>query len=196
MDRVENLNTEVPSVKCFKFGFDSTKNLPYIEFPKNISSLIGNGLDIKYIITKGVDGNVKANFLNKLFNTTDLTTLTTWTSSEAEEALPATLSDLVISNQSASFNGKNPETINEAYNNFKKVVGTFSTLVTTRDYANFIYKLVDGSNNFEVSNIQVSDRRTDVNYSNNIVTFNEFGKQLCQMKTLQKYHLLTLFYIH
>lgn len=177
-DRVENLNTEVPSVKCFKFGFDSTKNLPYIEFPKNISSLIGNGLDIKYIITKGVDGNVKANFLNKLFNTTDLTTLTTWTSSEAEEALPATLSDLVISNQSASFNGKNPETINEAYNNFKKVVGTFSTLVTTRDYANFIYKLVDGSNNFEVSNIQVSDRRTDVNYSNNIVTFNEFGKTI------------------
>lgn len=82
-DIVENLNTEVPSVKCFKFGFDSTKNLPYIEFPKNISSLIGNGLDIKYIITKGVDGNVKANFLNKLFNTTDLTTLTTWNISRA-----------------------------------------------------------------------------------------------------------------
>lgn len=185
-DRVENLNTEVPSVKCFKFGFDSTKNLPYIEFPKNISSLIGNGLDIKYIITKGVDGNVKANFLNKLFNTTDLTTLTTWTSSEAEEALPATLSDLVISNQSASFNGKNPETINEAYNNFKKVVGTFSTLVTTRDYANFIYKLVDSSNNFEVSNIQVSDRRTDVNYSNNIVTFNEFGKTIVSNEDTEK----------
>lgn len=174
-DRVDNLNVEVPSVKCFKFGFDSSKNLPYIEFSDNISSLIGDGLDIKYIITKGVDGNVKMNFLTKLYNTTDLTSLTVWSSEDAKTELPVVLTDLVISNQAASVNGRNPETIDEAYNNFKKVVGTFDTLVTCRDYANFIYRLVDESNNYEVSNIQVADRRTDINYANNVLTFNSFG---------------------
>lgn len=175
-DRVDNLSTEVPGTKCFKFGFDSVKNLPYIEFPKDIASLIGVGLDIKYIITRGSDGNIKANLLNKLYNTTDLTPFTVWTTGADKSKLPVVLSDLIMTNNSASGNGKNPETIDEAYNNFKKVVGTFTTLVTSRDYANFIYRLVDSSNNFEVSNVQVSDRRTDINYANTVVTFSEFGQ--------------------
>ena len=175
-DRVDNLSTEVPGTKCFKFGFDSVNNLPYIEFPKDIASLIGVGLDIKYIITRGSDGNIKANLLNKLYNTTDLTPFTVWTTDADKSKLPVVLSDLVMTNNSASGNGKNPETIDEAYNNFKKVVGTFTTLVTSSDYANFIYRLVDSSNNFEVSNVQVSDRRTDINYANTVVTFSEFGQ--------------------
>ena len=177
-DRVDNLSTEVPGTKCFKFGFDSTRNLPFIEFPKDIASLIGNGLDIKYVLTKGSDGNIKANLLSKLYNTTSLNSSTQWTSLSAQTSLPVVLTDLIMTNNSASGNGRNPETINEAYNNFKRVVGTFNTLVTTRDYANFIYRLLDNSNNFEVSNVQVADRRTDINYGNNVVTFNNFGQHI------------------
>lgn len=177
-DRVDNLNTEVPGQRYFKFGFDSIRNLPYIEFPKDIASIIGSGLDIKYIITQGIDGNVKANLLNKLFNTTDIASMTTWTPEELQTELSVSLSDLVITNNSASVNGRNPETINEAYNNFKKVVGTFTTLVTPRDYANFLYRLLNTSNNYEVSNIQVADRRTDINYSNNVISFNEHGQHV------------------
>jgi hypothetical protein len=172
-DRVDNLNTEVPSTKCFKFGFDSSRNLPYIEFPKDIASLIGEGLDIRYIITQGVDGNVKANFLTKLYNTTDLSLFAHVSSEDAEAILKPELTNLVINNNSASIGGANPESINEAYNNFKRVVGTFNTLVTCKDYANFIYRLEE---NYRVSNVQVADRRTDINYGNNILTFNEFGK--------------------
>ena len=61
---------------------------------------------------------------------------------------------LDITNESASINGSNKETLNEAYNNFKRTVGTFDTLVTCRDYANKIYQLVDSNYNSLVSNIE------------------------------------------
>lgn len=170
--RVDNLNTQLPLTKCFKFGFDSIKNLPYVEFPKDIATLIGNGLDIKYVITQGSNGNIKANFLNKLYNTTNLNDFITWGTSGAQASLTASISDLVIANDSASIDGRNPESIDEAYNSFKKVVGTFDTLVSCRDYANFIYRLTD---NYLVSNVQVADRRTDINYSNNLITFDQLG---------------------
>ena len=79
---------------------------------------------------------------------------------------------LTINNLEASSNGADPESIDKAYMNFKRTIGTFNTLVTPRDYANYIYNIVDDSTlNFIVSNIQVADRRTDFNYSNNIVTY-------------------------
>lgn len=172
---VDNLNTETPLTKCFKFGFDSIRNLPYIEFPADIATLIGSGLDIKYIVTQGTDGNIKASFLNKLYNSTNLNDFATWSTDTAKTTLAVSMNDLVISNESASMSGRNPEGIDEAYNSFKKVVGTFTTLVTCRDYANFIYKL---NGQYRVSNVQVADRRTDINYSNNLITFDEFGTHL------------------
>ena len=59
-EQVDNLNTTSPLSQVFKFGFDSSKNLPYIEFPNDIEELIGSGLNVKYFRTNGVSGNIIA----------------------------------------------------------------------------------------------------------------------------------------
>lgn len=165
--KVNNLHTQELGTKCYKFSFDSNKGLPYVEFPEDISNLIGTGLTIRYIVTRGAEGNISANTLTVLSSPDKMYDNT---SSQNEIA---NFSDyLTINNLSSSNNGRNPETIDEAYVNFKRTVGTFNTLVTPRDYANFIYNITNPETlKFIVSNIQVADRRTDFNYSNNIVTY-------------------------
>ena len=171
--QVDNLNITEPGQLVYKFGYDSKEGRPYLEFPKDIASLIGSGLLITYILTDGADGNVKARYI------TQRDTTSTIYFDDTEEEVLLTDEDgnnlLGISNASASINGANPETINEAYNSFKKVVGTFETLVTCRDYANAIYLLESEDTTPLVSNVQVADRRTDINYSNNVITFNKYG---------------------
>lgn len=183
--QVSNLNTVAPGNTCYKFGYDSIQQLPYIEFPKDIFELIGEGLSIKYIRTTGSQGNISAGFLTQLASPGEIY------SSGGVKIYPEQGDSsedkvvLVISNQSSTVTGKDPETIDEAYNSFKKTVGTFDTLVTCRDYANYIYNLVDNEGN-TVSNIQVTDRRTDYNYANRIVTFTEQGQAVNNKPDLEK----------
>lgn len=179
--RVENLNLEEPRDDnyVFKFGYDSIKNLPYVEFPVNISNLIGEGLIIKYAVTKGINGNVKANTLVKLVRPLEVSSGdVVFSFSSSDSDMSENSADiLVITNFASSINGADPETINEAYNSFKKTVGTFDTLVTSKDYANALYNAVDpAKDNYYFSNVQVADRRTDINYGLNIVTFSDIGK--------------------
>ena len=167
--RVTNLNTQKPNSKVFKFSYDTVTSSPYLEFPDDIANLIGSGIKVKYIVTDGVNGNISANFLTQLVDT----------SIKTDNGNDIDFDSLSISNGSATSNGRNPETIDEAYNSFKKVVGTFDTLVTCRDYANAIYNLTDPvTNDPLVSNVQVSDRRTDLNYSCNIKTYGINGEYL------------------
>ena len=169
---VDNLNTVEPLTKCFKFGYDSIKGLPYVEFPSYIAQIIGSGLTIKYIISSGNNGNVKSRTLTQVTYTgTDFATIKDKFVDDSDNSL--TINDILsVSNNSASLNGENPQTIDEAYNGFKKTIGTFDTLVTARDYANAIYNLKEEvTGNPIVSNVQCADRRTDINYSNNVVTF-------------------------
>ena len=175
--KVNNLNTTEPGQLVFKFGFDSTKNLPYIEFPTDISSIIGDGLFINYIRTTGSSGNVKAGFLTKLSTPSQISidnnpSITIYPDTDANQN---EVSVLRISNLSDSINGEDPESIDDIYNSFKRTVGTFDTLVTSRDYANAIYNSLTDDSVRVVSNIQVADRRTDINYSNQILSFNKFG---------------------
>lgn len=56
-DYWENTNylyTLPNSSKAYKFGYSSAKNLPYIEFPSDIANIIGDGLNISYIVTSGL----------------------------------------------------------------------------------------------------------------------------------------------
>lgn len=167
-----NLNTQPLLSYVYKFGYDSRKKLPYIQFPSDIASLIGNGLNISYVRTTGSIGNVSAKTLSKF-------TVTEFKTEGGESILveDGTKQNIIVSNLLPSTNGRDMETINEAYNNFKKVVGTFDTLVTCRDYANAIYNMVsDQDNNTPiVSNVIVSDIRDDLNNSYKVMTFNEFG---------------------
>lgn len=156
---VDNLNIQQYGSKVYKFGFDTMINQPYLEFPDWIAEIIGSGLSIDYIVTEGVSGNVGVKEL------TDVVRL----NKPADDKIKD--SDIIVVNSSAATNGKNIETIDEAYEGFKKTIGTFETLVTCRDYANYIYKNMSK----QVSNVQVADRRSDINYALNVVEYDDYG---------------------
>lgn len=169
---VSNLNTKLPGFYVFKFGYDSSEGLPYIEFPSDIASLIGGGVTIKYIVTDGANGNVSARTLTKLMSPTSVPSSdgpSVDFSGENNGGI------LTIRNASAATSGSDPETIDEAYNGYKKTVGTFDTLVTCRDYANAIYNMVNANGSNYVSNVNVTDRRTDINASSKVVSYDENG---------------------
>ena len=152
-EKVDNLSVQKLGSKLYKFGVDN-KNQCYLEFPADIDSLIGSGLRIHYLSSSGESGNIKANTLTKFYADVKDSTYNITLSSE----------NTLITNGSSAQNGHDPETIEEAYKNFKKVVGTFKTLVTIRDYQNAI-------NSSElVSNCFITDRTNDVQNSYKIVT--------------------------
>ena len=161
-EQVENLNTAEYGSKVFKFGFDTILNRPYIEFPDWLDEIIGSGLRIDYVVTDGAAGNVGVKEL------TSAVRLTKGSGTFNQEVKDE---DIIVVNSSAANNGKDIETISEAYEGYKKTIGTFETLVTCRDYANYIYKNLEDI----CSNIQVGDRRADINYSVNVVQHTEYG---------------------
>lgn len=163
-EQVDNLNTQPTQSKVYKFGFDSNEYRPYIQFPEDIGNLIEDGLELYYIRTSGISGNVSAQ---------TLTSFSLPTTDEWENYTDST--QFTVKNYSAATNGRNPESISEAYNAFKKTVGTFDTLVTCRDYMNKIYNLVTSTDTYLVSNVVVSDIRDDINRAQNICSFNEYG---------------------
>ena len=156
--RVDNLNDQELGSKVFKFGFDSSKNLPYIEFPTDIADLIGDGLEIYYIVSDGVEGNVSPN------------TITSFNTYEFDVSGVSDIDDSCYSLTNVTSNSASePETIDEAYKNFRKTVGTFNTLVSCKDYSNYIYTYQDEiTNKHVVSNVQALDLRTDPNRSINL----------------------------
>ena len=183
--KVTNLNNQPTGQKIWKFGYDSKKKLPFILFPEDIAELIGDGLCVNYTRTKGISGNILAKVLTKLASLTELE----YTS--GSEVSTVDISDesnakLVIQNSSYTLSGEDNETIDDAYVGFKKTVGTFDTLVTCRDYANKIYQLVQSEINTSpiVSNIQVSDIRDDINFSQKIITFGDYGLVLLTEPTV------------
>ena len=167
--KVDNLNSQELGKQYFKFGYDSALGYPYIEFPQDIAQIIGNGLIIYYIRTSGINGNISAKTI------ATFTKPTIWSSSNYTNYNTLEVNDFYVTNANAAINGSNIETINEAYNNFKRTIGTFDTLVTCRDYMNKIYQLLDSNNNPLVSNCIVSDIRDDINRAKVLCTFNNQG---------------------
>ena len=115
-----NLNSQLPKAKVFKFGISTADNLPYIQFPDDISQIIGDGIRIKYIRTNGVNGNIKANTLSKL----EVPAI--WSTADDTNISSLTSDDFLITNVNATKNGADPESINAAYNNFKKRSSTLN----------------------------------------------------------------------
>lgn len=165
--KVDNLVLQPLGTRCYKFGLTDDGSMCYIEFPSDIDTLIGNGITINYLRTQGFEGNVGKNRITQFY--TDVTatryidslytqdvTLTTYESYEQ--------GNVYITNTTAATNGKNPETIDEANRNYQKVKTTFETLVSLRDYENFLYT------NENVSNCFVCDRTNDIQSSYKIVS--------------------------
>lgn len=161
--KVDNLNDQDLGQKVYKFGYNSKKGFPYIEFPSDISDLIEDGLEIWYLVTNGVNGYVPAGSLTTI-NTLSVKSLT------ADVGDITSLSeDYYSCNNSAGVGSSEPETIDEAYNNFKKTIGTFDTLVSCRDYSNGIYRYENADGSHLVSNVQALDIRTDPNRKTTIL---------------------------
>lgn len=160
---VDNLNVKVRGSLVFKFGYDSYESRPYLEFPDDYSELFDLGLFIYYARTNGANGNISPRTLTQV----ELPSTDPWGKVSA--------GSISAENIFAANTGANIETIEQAYNNFKKTVGTFDTLVTCRDYMNKIYMLLDGDGKPYVSNIRVTDIRNDLNRAVTICSCDEGG---------------------
>lgn len=162
--RVDNLESETLGSPIYKFGIIPNTDTCYIQFPQDIGNLIGGGLNIKYIITSGLAGNVKANVINSFLNE--------FVISEGSGSIN---DDFIIKNIASTSSGSDPEDIDSAYRNYKKTIGTFDTLVTIRDYENALRRAEDGYGRLYVSNAVVSDRTCDLNYTTKVVELTPQG---------------------
>ena len=168
-ERVDYIYTEPLDSKVFKLDYDSSLGLPYIEFPSDIANLIESGLSVKYIVSSGINGNIQAGKLVKIISPANLLDKSTG----ADVTIPTEY--LIVSNPDSMLNGKDPETIDEMYQSFKKVVHTFNTLVTCKDFQDAIYMMSDENKTRYVGNDIVTDIKTDYNKSIRVVSFDSYG---------------------
>ena len=153
--RKDNLLIENLGNTYYKFGVTKTGNACYIEFPEDAEEIINEGIYITYIKTDGERGNISAKQLDRFYNMNVATVGNT--------SYDLNTDTVMITNFAASVGGQDYEDINEAYRSYKKTVGTFNTLVTLRDYINYI------NNSDLVSNCFVCDRTNDVQTSYKIL---------------------------
>lgn len=149
---VDNLEATDLGQKVYKFGVLPNSNTCYIQFPQDVANLIGQGLVIKYLISSGAAGTIKAKTLDSLFS--DI--------KDTDNNNEVVINDSIrLWNPSDSTIGQDPESLDAAYRNYKKLVTTFNTLVTCKDYESAIYRLTDDNDLPIVSNVVVSDRSND-----------------------------------
>lgn len=163
-ENVDNLNIQAHGSRVFKFGYDSYEGRPYIEFPADYTALINDGLFIYYARTSGANGNISRGILTQL----EAPSTPNWDK--------VSLESFSVENVFDANTGANIETIQQAYNNFKKTIGTFETLVTCRDYMNKIYTMTDEETGQPlVSNVLVTDIRNDLNRAITICSCTDAG---------------------
>lgn len=162
--RVDNLHIQPTGTKCYKFGVDQITNSCYIEFPIDISDLMGEGIYIKYLQTEGKSGNIAVNRLKSFYHDIEYKQV-----SDIDKPTRTISKDIKLWNVNSITNGSDMETIDEAYVGYQRQVGTFDTLVTLADYLNYI---VDEDLQV-VSNGVVSDRTNDIQSSYKIVTLED-----------------------
>lgn len=148
--RVDNLSTQSLGTRCYLFNRDPKTDLLYIQFPEDIDTVIGQGINISYVRTLGQAGNIKARQLEQFYSEGVATSISTG------ETVSLSSDNFTLFNINASTDGKDPESIDDAYTNYKRTVGTFNTLVTLRDYINYL--VTSGM----VSNGIVTDRTNDI----------------------------------
>lgn len=159
-EQKNNLQVEHEGNTFYEFGVDVRSGTVYVEFPEDIETLIQNGLNIKYLLCDGTNGNIAAKELTRFYEETSVAIQ----NSPDNESVILNADTVEIYNPSASVDGSNPQSIRDAFKSWKKVSGTYDTLITLRDYINAVY------NTGIVSNDVVSDRLTDIQSSYKIMT--------------------------
>lgn len=165
--KVDNLLLQSTGSYCYKFGITENGSRCYVEFPEDIGTLIGEGLNIHYIRTAGAMGNVGKKRLTQLY--TDLK-VSRYLTDRSFKSAPLALTtyqnssgNIYITNDTPVTNGKDPESIDDAYRNYQRVKTTFETLVSRKDYEDFLYS------NENISNGYVCDRTNDIQSSYTIL---------------------------
>lgn len=165
--KVDNLTTQPLNTQCYKFGVSREGDRCYIEFPSDISNLIGEGLFIKYILTDGYAGNIGKRVLSKFYNDTKAN-INIYESQSSKtivvKNVEITTDEIYITNTLASEGGADPETLADARKNYERTKNTFDTLVSLRDYTNFVKNSDVCSNGF------VCDRTNDIQHSYKVMT--------------------------
>lgn len=163
---VENIQTQPKGTRCYRFGITIDNSICYIEFPEDIELLIGEGLNIKYILTSGANGNVSSNKLKQLYVDTKLTRIPNKPTVEIV-SVDAKADNIYIRNPLSITNGKDPESIDDAYKNYKRVRDTFDTLVSLKDYSDYLVTSKNASNGF------VCDRTNDIQHAYKLLATSE-----------------------
>lgn len=154
-ERVDNLVIQPTGSQVYKFDLTEDGSTCYIEFPSDIDNIIGEGIYITYLSTSGLEGNIGKKRLIQFYTDIKATRYLTPTPSNSQE-VTITTDNIYIINPLPSTGGKNPETIDEAYKNYERIKTTFETLVSLKDYTNFMIS------NHNVSNGYVCDRGNDI----------------------------------
>ena len=154
--QVDNLQVKTLGNKFYEFGVDSRNNYCYVEFPTDIDALIETGLNIKYLVSSGREGNISAKTLDQFYEETSIDV--------AGQSVVLSTDIIELYNASAAVDGANPQELDDAFKTYRKTAGTFNTLVTLRDYINTIY--TSGL----ISNGYVCDRNTDIQSTYTVVT--------------------------
>ena len=143
----------------YEFGVVPNGSACYIQFPEDISTLMGDSdtFRVKYILSSGEAGNIKANVIRAFYD--DITG-----SEDSDGNTQIINSQIRIVQTEGTLDGADPEDLDLAYRNYKRTIGTFNTLVTRRDYENYLYNL-QYNQDYLVSNCVVSDRTNDLNKS-------------------------------
>ena len=159
--RKDNLATENLGNTYYSFGVLPGSETCYIEFPQDAATIFKNGINIVYVRTSGKDGNVPARYLDKFYN--DVIAVSNVNGEE--DTINLTEDNISLMNIVVGEGGRDKESLDEAYRNYKHTIGTFNTLITLRDYINAI---INGPE--LVSNAIVTDRSNDIQCSYKIMS--------------------------
>lgn len=163
--RIDNINQWPSGSYVYKLGVNSVTGSVYIQFPEDIGRLIGDGIYVKYLLSSGEQGNMGKGTISKFLNT--FNSLGGYTVSDES---------FTLFNSQVVQNGRNPLDIEDMRKQFNKVVGVFDTLVTLRDYENYLYEHQNNLGKYVVSNIRVSDRFHDLTDSITYKHLNSLGE--------------------
>ena len=179
--QVDNIEAQPLGNKVFEFNLSADESVAYIQFPFDMNSLIGqfDKVNIDYITTNGLNGNINSGILEK------------FSQSITVEDIPLESLVRIIQNLPSQF-GTDPETIDDAYRNSRLIIGTFNTLITRQDYQNYIRRLME-DNKPLVSNAVVADRTNDINYTNKVVVLEDFRERIVTGAKLSETDYLTAY---
>ena len=147
--RKDNLIAESLNNTFYRFGVSDDGSSCYIEFPQDVETIFRNGIYITYIRTSGSEGNISAKTLQVFYN--DIAV-----KNADGESMTLNSENVYITNAASAKNGQDVQSIDDAYREYQRVSGTFNTLVTLRDYINYILRSGLVSNGF------VCDRTNDI----------------------------------